>query len=150
LKKVTEQKKTLKELFKTQKLSVLATHCEGQPYANLMAFAATADLKNLIFATTRSTRKFANMTADDRVALLVDNRSNTEKDFHKAVAITATGTVRAIGTREKKRLQTLYMEKHPHLEDFVESPTCALLKMKVDTYYIVTRFQNVIELKMGK
>jgi nitroimidazol reductase NimA-like FMN-containing flavoprotein (pyridoxamine 5'-phosphate oxidase superfamily) len=150
LKKVAEQKKTLKELFKTQKLSVLATHSEGQPYANLMAFAATADLKNLIFATTRSTRKFANMTADDRVALLVDNRSNTERDFHKAITVTATGTVREVGTREKKRFQTLYMEKHPHLQDFVGSPTCALLKMKVETYYIVTRFQNVIELKMGK
>ena len=150
MKKVTEKKKILKELFNTQRLAVLATHCEGQPYANLMAFAATGDLKSLLFATTRSTRKFANMTADHRVALLVDDRSNTEKDFHKAITVTAIGTVREVGTRDKKRLQKLYMEKHPHLEDFVGSPTCALLKMRVDTYYIVTRFQNVIELKMGK
>lgn len=150
LKNVSGQKKILRDLFESQKLAVLATHSGGQPYANLMAFAATKDLKSIVFATTRSTRKFANMTADHRVALLIDNRSNTEKDFHKAITVTATGTAREVGTRNKKRLQTLYAAKHPHLKDFVGSPTCALLKMKVDTYYIVSRFQNVVELHMGK
>lgn len=150
MKKVAEQKKVLRELFETQKLAVLATHSEGQPYTNLMAFAATRDLKRLVFATTRSTRKFANMAADGRVALLIDNRSNAESDFHKAVAVTATGNVSEVASRDRSRYAKLYRSKHPHLEEFVGSPTCALLRMEVGTYYIVTRFQNVSELRMGK
>jgi len=150
LKNVSQQKKMLNDLFELQKLAVLATHSKGQPYASLMAFAATKNLKNIIFATTRSTRKFANLTADHRVALLIDNRSNAESDFHKAVAVTVTGTVAEVASRDRKRFARLYRAKHPHLEDFVESPTCALLRMNVQTYYIVSRFQNVVELHMKK
>jgi hypothetical protein len=32
------------------------------------------------------------------------------------------------------------------LRDFVSSPTCALLRMNVETYYVVRQFQNVMEL----
>ena len=146
MKNVSKQKSVLRDLFKTQKLAVLATQSGGQPYANLMAFAATKDLKTLVFATTRSTRKFANITADRRIALLIDNRSNTEKDFHRAITVTATGTAREVGTRDKKRLQKLYTAKHPHLKEFASSPNVALLRMNVEAYYIVTQFQNVMEL----
>jgi nitroimidazol reductase NimA-like FMN-containing flavoprotein (pyridoxamine 5'-phosphate oxidase superfamily) len=116
----------------------------------LMAFASTRDFKNIVFATTRSTRKFANMTADRRVSLLIDNRSNTEEDFHEAVTVTAVGTAQEVGPRNRKQMQKLYLTKHPHLKDFVSSPTAALLRMKVKTYYIVTQFQNVMELHMGR
>ena len=149
MKKVSEQKKLLRDLFESQKLAVLATHSEGQPYANLMAFAATKDLKNLLVATTRSTRKFANLSADSRVAMLFDNRSNTARDFRSAITVTATGIADEVKPRDRKRLQKLYLAKHPHLEDFVTSPNCALVRIRVNTYYIVTRFQNVMELHLG-
>jgi len=149
LKKVSEQKKLLRDLFDSQKLAVLATHSKCQPYANLMAFAVTKDLKNLIVATTRSTRKFANLSADSRVAMLFDNRSNTVRDFRSAITVTATGIAGEVEPRDRKRLQRLYLVKHPHLEDFVTSPNCALVRIRVNTYYIVTRFQNVMELHLG-
>jgi nitroimidazol reductase NimA-like FMN-containing flavoprotein (pyridoxamine 5'-phosphate oxidase superfamily) len=142
----SEQRKILRNLFESQKLAVLATHSGGQPYANLMAFAASKNLKRIVIATTRSTRKFANLTADSRVAILFDNRSNTERDFHKAVTVTATGKANEVSTRDKKRLQKFYLDRHPHLEGFVTSPTCALMIITVEVYYIVTRFQNVMEL----
>ena len=141
--------KLLRDLFESQKLAVLATHSKGQPYANLMAFAATRDFKGLVFATTRSTRKFANLSADSRVAMLFDNRSNTVRDFRNAITVTATGTASEVAARDRKRLQKLYLTRHPHLQDFVTSPTCALVRMTVDTYYIVTRFQNVVEFRPG-
>jgi len=79
----------LLELFSAQKLAVLGTHQAGQPYGSLVAFAATPDLKSLLFATTRATRKFANLQADSRVSMVFDNRSNRVADFRKAVAATA-------------------------------------------------------------
>lgn len=144
--KASEQRKILRNLFESQKLAVLATQGGGQPYANLMAFAASKDLKKIVIATTRATRKFANLTADARVAILFDNRSNTERDFHNAVTVTATGKAKEVGNRDKKRFQKLYLDKHPHLEGFVTSPTCALMMINVEVFYIVTRFQNVMEL----
>lgn len=79
----------LRDLFRFQRLAVLATQREGQPFTNLVAFAATDDLKHLAFATTRATRKYANLAADSQVAMLVDNRRNQISDFENAAAVTA-------------------------------------------------------------
>ena len=136
----------LKKLFSGQLLAVLGTQSKNGPYGNLVAFAATEDLKHLLFATTRSTRKYDNLTETPRVAMVMDNRSNDEDDFHEAVAVTATGTVKEIHGSERDTLQNLYLAKHPYLVNFVTAPTCALLKVEVETYYIVRQFQQVMEL----
>lgn len=140
----------LNTLLESQKLAVLATHMGGQPYGSLVSFAPTHDGKELLFATTRATRKYANLTADERVALVIDNRSNQESDFHEATAVTATGRADEPSGPERDRLQGIYLAKHPYLKDFVTSPTCALLRVKVETYYLVCRFQQVTELKVAK
>jgi|SRR5208337_3631095 len=62
----------LHELFATQRSAVLATTENGQPYLSLMAFATTSDLQYLLVATYRATRKYRNIEADSRVALLAD------------------------------------------------------------------------------
>jgi nitroimidazol reductase NimA-like FMN-containing flavoprotein (pyridoxamine 5'-phosphate oxidase superfamily) len=136
----------LKALLETQRLAVLATHREGQPYGSLVSIASTRDVKNILFATTRATRKYANFSADPRVALVIDNRSNQESDIHEAVAVTATGRAEEILGTEKDRLLGIYLEKHPYLRDFVASPTCALVRVQVETYYMVSKFQEVTEL----
>jgi nitroimidazol reductase NimA-like FMN-containing flavoprotein (pyridoxamine 5'-phosphate oxidase superfamily) len=135
----------LLELFSSQKLGVLGTHQAGQPYGSLVAFAATPDLKNLFFATTRATRKFANLRSDPRVSMVLDSRSNRVADFRKAVAVTVLGRAKEVRGEERKKLVKIYLVKHPHLKEFVSSPTCALVKIRVEVYYLVWRFQNVLE-----
>ncbi len=140
------RRERLKALLASQKLAVLATHSEGQPYGSLVSFVSTPDMKQLLFATTRSTRKYENLTSDPRVALLIDNRSHQDSDIHEATAATATGPAEELAGEERERFQRLYLERHPYLEDFVSSPTCALLRVQVRTYYLVNRFQEVTEL----
>jgi nitroimidazol reductase NimA-like FMN-containing flavoprotein (pyridoxamine 5'-phosphate oxidase superfamily) len=142
----SELEHLIRELFESQKLAVLATQNEGQPYANLIAFAASDDLKSLYFATARATRKYANIEADARVTVLIDNRSNQDSDFSQAAAVTATGTAQEVVDAKRDEVLAIYLAKHPMLEDFVRSPSCALLQIRVETYYLVRRFQNVMEL----
>ena len=80
--------KEISSLLSSQKLAVLSTQRDGQPYSSLMAFAYSSDLKDIIVATGRSTRKHQNLVQESRVSLLIDNRSNSENDFHGAVALT--------------------------------------------------------------
>ncbi len=145
MKSLDSMRKDLKQLFTTQPLAVLSTQNEGQPYASLVAFATSEDLKQLFFATTRATRKYGNLSSDPRVAMLVDSRSNEVSDFRWAMAVTATGKVEEVEGQEKERVLQIYLAKHPHLDDFVSSPSCALLKIRVERYYVATRFQNVTE-----
>ena len=142
----SELERLTRELFESQNLAVLGTQNQGQPYANLIAFAASEDLKSLYFATTRATRKYANIEADARVTVLIDNRSNQDSDFSQAAAVTATGTAQEVVASKRGEVLAIYLAKHPMLKDFVQSPSCALLQIKVATYYLVRRFQNVMEL----
>jgi nitroimidazol reductase NimA-like FMN-containing flavoprotein (pyridoxamine 5'-phosphate oxidase superfamily) len=150
MEKTSQLKEFLKDLFASQRLAVLATQSKGQPYGNLVAFVATNDLKRLLFATTRATRKYANISENPRVSMVIDNRSNRENDFHQAAAVTVTGVVKEVEGLGKGPLLRLYLSKHPYLKDFVSSPTCALLRMHVETYYVVRQFQNVMELHIRK
>jgi nitroimidazol reductase NimA-like FMN-containing flavoprotein (pyridoxamine 5'-phosphate oxidase superfamily) len=141
-----EFRERMERLLGNQQLGVLSTQYEGRPYANLVAFAATKDAKYLLFATTRSTRKYANIESDSRVAMLIDNRSNRTDDFHSAMAVTATGKAEELEADEREKYVNIYLRKHPHLRDFVEAPSCAFFRIKIDTYILVNRFQEVFEL----
>jgi heme iron utilization protein len=141
-----ELEQLLWKLFSDQLLAVLGTQSPSGPYGSLVAFYATDDLKHLLFATTRSTRKYDNLTRTPQVAMVIDNRSNKEGDFREAMAVTAIGTVKEVGGPEKEQFRALYLAKHPGLSNFVHSTTCALLKIEVETYYIVRQFQQVTEL----
>lgn len=150
MRNINRHKKLLKDFFLSQPLAVLATYGKGQSYGSLVAFAETDNLKSLLFATMRDTRKFANLIENPMIALVMDNRANREADFHHAIAVTATGTVEEAGALEKDLLMKLYLSKHPYLEDFVTSPSCALLKLDVATYFIVRDFQKVTVLHIAK
>ena len=82
--------------------------------------------------------------------MLIDNRSNKASDFKLAMAVTATGKAEEEKSPERENLKAEYLAKHPYLKEFVESPSCALIRFKVNTYFLVTRFQNVIELHMDQ
>lgn len=148
-KDIAKVKQTITDLLTTQKLAVLSTYGKGQPYASLMAFAATEDLKHIIFATARSTRKYENLSSEPNAAMLIDNRSNNEKDFSRAAAATVLGRTKEVRDSQKKQFQNIYLLKHPHLKEFISSTSCALLILEVQKYYVVSRFQNVQELHMS-
>jgi nitroimidazol reductase NimA-like FMN-containing flavoprotein (pyridoxamine 5'-phosphate oxidase superfamily) len=139
-------KKQIRELLINQKLGVLSTHHSGQPYSSLIAFVGREDLREIFFVTPRTTRKFANLSADSRVAILINSSLNMDSDFHEALSITALGNAKEINKAEKYRILSLYLTKHPYLEAFATSPTCAVVRVSIKTYVMVKNFQHVMEL----
>jgi nitroimidazol reductase NimA-like FMN-containing flavoprotein (pyridoxamine 5'-phosphate oxidase superfamily) len=135
----------LKGLMESQRFAVLATDDQGQPYTFLMAFAATDDLKQLVLVTERGTHKHANLKSNKRVALLIDDRENKGSDTQEAVAITVIGEAQEAEEDERERLLDLYMARHPYLDGFIRSPSSAIVRVKVKSYQVVTRFQEVFE-----
>ncbi len=148
--KANEQfRKRVAELFRSQNLATLSTQHAGQPYASLVAFVASDDLRRIYFATPTTTRKYANLVADSRVAMLINSSVNRISDFHQAISVTAVGRAKDVTGKDKKRILSQYLAKHPHLEDFVHSPTCAMVQVSIDSYYMVKNFQNVTELHLN-
>jgi nitroimidazol reductase NimA-like FMN-containing flavoprotein (pyridoxamine 5'-phosphate oxidase superfamily) len=127
---------------------VLATDAGGRPYTTIVGFVPVGDLRHLYFVTTRATRKYAALTGNSKVAMLIDNRSNSYRDFRDAVAVTVLGEAEEVDKQDHPDILTQYLSRHPHLCEFVSSPTSALIRVSVDTYIVVTRFQNVMTLRI--
>lgn len=141
-------RQTVDNLLASQAQGVLATQHDQQPYTSLMAFAVTPDLRRIVFATYRATQKHANLLANPRVSLLIDNRISAQVDYHGTVAISAHGIVSEINAARHDELLQLYLRKHPELRCFVTAADCVLLQLQVESYYVVSQFQNVDELRM--
>ena len=145
-----EIEKQIQKLFVDQKLAVLSTQHMGHPYASLIAFVGKNDLKKIFFVTPRTTRKFVNLSTDSRVAILINSSLNVDADFHEAISVTALGNAKEINGAEKDDILNLYLAKHPYLEAFATSPTCALVEVTVTTYVMVKNFQHVMELHVDQ
>jgi hypothetical protein len=67
--------------------------------------------------------------------------------------LTETGLALRIGREltgpEREAASRRYLAKHPHLKEFATSPNCALVEVRIDTFHVVTRFQEVVEIHVG-
>ncbi len=139
----------VRALLESQRFAVLATDDHGQPFASLMAFAVTEDLRQLVMLTERTTRKYANLLSNPRVALLIDDRENTGSDTEDSVVVTAIGEAQESDPDIGAPLLELFLTRHPYLTAFAASPTCAIVRVKLSSYQLVSRFQQVVEWRIS-
>jgi len=148
LKKRPSLRSDIEKLLRKERLGVIATRGEPYPYATLVGFSFTKDLKHLFFATMRSTRKYRNILNNQHVSVLIDTRKNDIDDFKDALALTILGRAAELEKADKKKYLTLYLKRFPHLKCFIEDPETALVEIQVDRYIFVRRFQEVKELSL--
>ena len=126
----------LKEVLSKQYFAVLNSVGESiVPYSNLVSFVITDNYKSLVFFTGKNTRKYNNIKGNEKVALLIDNRTNQPSDITQSTAITIIGTAQE-KTGDISNLQKIFLERHPHLEQFVNDPDNVLILVKVQEYII--------------
>ncbi len=136
----------VESLLNIQRFAALATQGGGAPYTSLVAFAATPDLRQIVFPTRAGTQKFANLESEPRVALLVDNRSNTTGDYSNAIAVTAIGRVHIADGPGAEDGRGLLLARHPMLAEFLALADCRIAAITVSHYLLVTRFESVTRL----
>ncbi len=136
----------IKNLLESQRFAVIATQGEIEPYTNLVAFISTKDLKHIIFATSKYTKKYNNLIKNSKISMLIDNRGNKPDDIKKSVVVTAFGIANEL-KNDLNFYRNLYLKKHPYLEDFIKSPDTVLINLIVERFLLVDHFQNVKVIK---
>jgi nitroimidazol reductase NimA-like FMN-containing flavoprotein (pyridoxamine 5'-phosphate oxidase superfamily) len=139
---VDAAERRLDNLLESQSLAVLATEREGAPYTSLLAFAA-AGRSVVYLATTRSSRKWANLASNQNVSLLLDDRANDAADFTEAAAATGIGTACECPAEDEEHARLALAARHPHLTDFLNSPSTSVVRVEIERWYVVQRFQAV-------
>ncbi len=134
----------IRKMSDNQMFAVLATHGESGPFASLVAFAGSRDLKHIIFITPRNTKKYDNILVNGNVTLLIDNRSDRPGSINQISALTITGTASVMNNELfMDQWLRMYLSKHPNLNDFVEASSNIAILVEVDTYIYVSKFQEV-------
>ena len=139
----------LRDLFRSQRYAVLATDDHGQPFASLMAFVASEDLRQIVVLTERNRRKFANLKANRRVALMIDDRENKGSDTEESVAVTVIGEAQEASPEAGAALLKKFLARHPYLAAFAAAPSCVVVTVEVSSYLLVSRFEQVLEWRIG-
>ena len=140
----------LRHLLETQKYAVLATDNHGQPYTSLMAYSITDDLRAFILMTERGRLKYENLMTKPRVAIMIDNRENLGSDLDATIAVTAQGVAEEISAETRDAAREMCLERHPALQSFADSPSCAFIRILVTSYVIVRQFQEVTEWRIAR
>ena len=136
----------LNAMDKDQLHAVLATESDGQPYTSMIAFALSSDKKGIVFITPQRTRKYKNILKNNHVSLLIDTRSNTEKDYMSAESLTILGNAFPVRKGLKwSELTKALIQKHPKLNEIIHSAETKLIFVKINQCIHVTRFQTVSE-----
>lgn len=144
-----DAKCAINELLKEQKTGVLATCNKDIPHTSVVGFAVSENLKSIYFATPIATIKYSILKQNPNVELLVDNRKNLAEDFNTAAAVSCVGKASCID-KDNSGAQHIMLQRHPELETFFKSPTCAIIEIKISKYSLVTRFQDVTEIEISQ
>ncbi len=127
-----------------QPFAVLSTQDGGQPYTNLISFAISENLDQLIFSTPARTRKYNLIKKNKKVSLLIDNRAQQPESINLIRAVTITGTARALSDpKEVEHWSDLLINRHNYLEKFIKSPSSSLILIDIIRFFYVRRFQEV-------
>ncbi len=134
-------------LLSSQHFAVIATESNHHPYTSLVSFVPSADFHHLYFPTRKETQKLLNITENNHVAVLIDNRENTPSDLSEASTVIALGDAQEI-VYKPEIVKKLLLQKHPGLVLFISDPSCVLVDISVHTYQIVQKFEKVKILHM--
>lgn len=144
-----EARRTLETIMGGQRAGVLGTSFMDIPLCSQMAFAITPDLRTLIVVTPRQTTKFDNMAANPNVSFLVSTARNEPTDPASAQAVTVTAFATELEAERRHEAVTSFSRRHPNLSAFAAAPDSAVMELKVDSYQLVSNFQQLTHVGLG-
>jgi len=129
----------MKALLRDKDLCVLATSAEGIPHCSLMAYVTNEDCTGLYLATMRNTTKYANLSNNPHVSLLVDTRDDASgKKSATTQALTVAGRCEALGkTEERAHARAALLDRHPSLQEVLEHPDTEVLRVAIESFLLL-------------
>ncbi|HRY79263.1 MAG TPA: pyridoxamine 5'-phosphate oxidase family protein [Spirochaetia bacterium] len=142
---------SVRRLLARQLFGVLATRGEdGRPHLSIVSFVSVDDLGGIIFATSRSTRKYRYLRDRPEVSLFTDDRRDRMDDLMLVTGVEASGSARELAEPDRGAYKELYLAKYPELAEFADAPDTALVRIEVDRYDVVDHFQHLVVLETGR
>lgn len=122
-------------------ICVLATARDNKPHCSLMAYVTDDHCREIYMVTSKTSTKYRNLKANQRVSLLIDNRGIDTRD--KTQALTITGRFEPIVNEQSRQVaRSLLIGSHPHLKDLLTDPDAAILRVKIQSFLLLDGPRN--------
>jgi nitroimidazol reductase NimA-like FMN-containing flavoprotein (pyridoxamine 5'-phosphate oxidase superfamily) len=134
----------MKKLLRENHLCVLATCANDVPHCSLMTYATNAAADRVYLMTRRDSRKYANLSINPRVSLLVDTRGACKPAHVEDLkALTVAGEVTLVVDKaERQTVIEMLVINHPQLHDLAQQPDTELLAVTVKSFLLLDGVQN--------
>jgi nitroimidazol reductase NimA-like FMN-containing flavoprotein (pyridoxamine 5'-phosphate oxidase superfamily) len=134
----------MKKLLRENHLCVLATCANNVPHCSLMTYATNAAADRVYLITRRDSRKYANLTGNPQVSLLVDTRgSGNAARAEDLKALTVAGEVTPVADQaERQAVLDMLVEQYPHLRELAQHPAAEPLAVTVKSFLLLDGVQN--------
>jgi nitroimidazol reductase NimA-like FMN-containing flavoprotein (pyridoxamine 5'-phosphate oxidase superfamily) len=142
----------MKTLMKKENFCVLATVSERKPHCSLMSYVSDEEGREIYMTSHRKTKKFANLTVNPSVSLLIDTREEDRGSKRANVkALTVEGEFQKIDDPVKKNLiRERLLRTHPHLIDFIHDRDAEIFSIKVKSFQLLDGVKNSYFEKVGR
>jgi nitroimidazol reductase NimA-like FMN-containing flavoprotein (pyridoxamine 5'-phosphate oxidase superfamily) len=139
----TINKSYVTEMLQTNGFGVLATEGDGQPHASLVAVTPIDNFTHLVFATYRNTSKYKNLLKNPKVAILFENRSVLSTIQPDIFVLTAFGYAEEVDSEVSDSVHHAHLLRHPNLVSFLSTSDCAIFRVNVNAYQMVSGIDDV-------
>jgi uncharacterized pyridoxamine 5'-phosphate oxidase family protein len=133
----------IENVLNLNKFAVLATDNGGQPHVSLVAITLFGNFRQLLFATYRNTLKYRNLSHNNKVALLIENRDADMKGLHGSTVLTIIGHTEEISITENGAAYEAHLKRHPEMESFMNSSDCAFILVIAQSFQIVNGTDDI-------
>jgi general stress protein 26 len=140
---VDSRESDIQRILDANRFAVLATQRGGQPHTSLVAFTPVDGIRQLVFATYRSTRKFESLLESHQVALFIGGQVSKPHEACGRTLLTAHGTASVVPPDEKAHMSHQHKMRHPDLDALLSSPESALITVDVTAYQLVNDIEDV-------
>ena len=129
----------MKDIVKANDLCVLATVSGGKPHCSLMSYIPDEGSHEIYLISNKQTRKYGNLMENPTVSLLIDTREEEKGEKRIYIkALTVSGEFQLINETGKKDLiRSEFLERHPHLEEFLNDPRAEIFSIKIKSFQLL-------------
>ena len=131
----------IREMIRRNDLAVLATSHEDRPHCSLMAYMPDNDCSRIYLLTLKDSRKFANISRNPCVSLLIDTR-NSHEPREAFKALTISGTCAPEDSPDQESLQQELVKRHPQVRELAAKPDCVLLVVHIISFLLLDGVSN--------
>ncbi|MBU1040122.1 MAG: pyridoxamine 5'-phosphate oxidase family protein [Proteobacteria bacterium] len=139
--------KKIAELVQAQGHLVLATcSCagrEGYPHTSLMSYCPSPDGREFWLATLADTRKYANLQANPRASLLLDDRGGRACGSPSLALTVAAECVPFASAADEAGARRALLARHPELGDFLAADGALVLRLRGLRYQLLSGLTEV-------